>query len=85
MTEHARQLVRHGLDTTDRFARKLRHDPAAIGGARDAHAALQTSVGRTRDVASEQRVSLTSASSGATTDRAAATSHRPARRTTTRA
>ncbi|WP_206791150.1 C40 family peptidase [Amycolatopsis sp. MtRt-6] len=75
MTEHeSDQLVRHGLDTTNQFAQKLRHDPAAIGGARDAHYALQTSVGRTRDVASEQRVNLASASSGSTTDRATATS-----------
>ncbi|HEY3470568.1 MAG TPA: NlpC/P60 family protein, partial [Amycolatopsis sp.] len=75
MTEHeADQLVRHGLDTTNQFAQKLRHDPAAIGGARDAHYALQTSVGRTRDVAAEQRVNLVSASSGSTTDRATATS-----------
>ncbi|MEU0535981.1 C40 family peptidase [Amycolatopsis tolypomycina] len=75
MTEHETdQLVRHGLDTTNQFAQKLRHDPAAIGGARDAHYALQTSVGRSRDVASEQRVNLASASSGSTTDRATATS-----------
>ncbi|WP_329051540.1 NlpC/P60 family protein [Amycolatopsis sp. NBC_01488] len=74
MTEHADLLVRHGLDTTNRFADKLRHDPAAISGARDAHVALQTSVGRTRDAAADQRVTLTSASSGATTDRATATS-----------
>jgi len=75
VTEHETdQLVRHGLDTTNQFAQKLRHDPAAIGGARDAHYALQTSVGRTRDVASEQRVNLASASSGSTTDRATATS-----------
>ncbi|MEU5260477.1 NlpC/P60 family protein [Amycolatopsis sp. NPDC021455] len=74
MTEHTDLLVRHGLDTTNQFAQKLRHDPVAITGARDAHVALQTSVGRTRDVASEQRVSLASASSGSTTDRATATS-----------
>ncbi|SFW92303.1 C40 family peptidase [Amycolatopsis australiensis] len=74
MTEHAELLVRHGLDTTNQFAQKLRHDPVAISGARDAHVALQTSVGRTRDHASAQRVNLTSASSGATTDRATATS-----------
>ncbi|WP_410594513.1 NlpC/P60 family protein [Amycolatopsis sp. lyj-23] len=74
MTVHTDQLVRHGLDTTNQFAQKLRHDPAAISGARDAHVALQTSVGRTRDVASDQRVNLASASSGATTDRATATS-----------
>ncbi|WP_410644120.1 C40 family peptidase [Amycolatopsis sp. lyj-346] len=75
MTEqHTDQLVRHGLDTTNQFAQKLRHDPAAIGGARDAHYALQTSVGTTRDHASAQRVNLTSASSGSTTDRATATS-----------
>ncbi|MEQ0562190.1 NlpC/P60 family protein [Amycolatopsis sp. NEAU-NG30] len=74
MTEHADQLVRHGLDTTNQFAQKLRHDPVAISGARDAHVALQTSVGRTRDHAADQRVALTSASSGSTTDRATATS-----------
>ncbi|MGV9365193.1 C40 family peptidase [Amycolatopsis sp. NPDC003731] len=74
MTEHTGQLVRHHLDTTNQFAQKLRHDPAAIGGARDAHHALQTSVGRSRDVASEQRVNLASATSGSTTDRATATS-----------
>ncbi|RSM34747.1 hypothetical protein DMA12_47115, partial [Amycolatopsis balhimycina DSM 5908] len=74
MTEHTDQLVRHGLDHTNQFARKLRHDPAAITGARDAHVALQTSVGQTRDHASTQRVTLASASSGSTTDRATATS-----------
>jgi hypothetical protein len=72
--QHADQLVRHGLDTTNQFALKLRHDPAAISGARDGHVALQTSMGTTRDTASAQRVNLTSASSGSTTDRATATS-----------
>ncbi|WP_328613930.1 C40 family peptidase [Amycolatopsis sp. NBC_00355] len=74
MTEHADLLVRHGLDTTNQFADKLRHDPAAISGARDGHVALQTSMGKTHDTASAQRVTLTSASSGSTTDRATATS-----------
>jgi len=74
VTEHTDQLVRHSLEPTNQFAQKLRHDPVAISGARDAHYALQTSVGRTRDHAADQRVTLTSASSGSTTDRATATS-----------
>jgi cell wall-associated NlpC family hydrolase len=74
VTEHTDQLVRHGLDTTNQFAQKLRHDPVAISGARDGHVALQTSMGTARDHASAQRVTLASTTSGSTTDRATATS-----------
>jgi len=74
VTAQVHEIVRHGLDTTNQFARKLRHDPAAISGARDAHVTLQTSMGRARDHASAQRANLTSDSSGHTTDRAITTS-----------
>lgn len=74
MTTHVDQVVRSGLDTTNQFAGKLRHDPAAINGARDGHVALQTSVGQANDHAGAQRVNLANASSGQTADRATATS-----------
>ncbi|WP_033290282.1 C40 family peptidase [Amycolatopsis jejuensis] len=67
-------LVRGSLETTNQFAVKLKHDPAAIGGARDGHVALQASVGQANAHAGGQRVNLAGASSGATTDRAVATS-----------
>lgn len=67
-------LVRNGLDTTNQFAAKLKHDPAAINGARDGQVALQTSVGQANQHAGTQRVNLAAASSGATSERAVATS-----------
>ncbi|MFE3177605.1 C40 family peptidase [Amycolatopsis sp. NPDC059090] len=67
-------LVRNGLDTTNQFAAKLKHDPSAINGARDGHVALQTSVGQANQHAGSQRVNLAQASSGATSERAVATS-----------
>ncbi|MGW4486767.1 NlpC/P60 family protein [Amycolatopsis sp. NPDC004368] len=74
MTAEVEQVVRGGLDTTNQFAAKLKHDPAALSGARDGHVALQTSVGQVRDQAGSQRVNLANAASGHTADRAAATS-----------
>ena len=74
MNAPVEHLVRHGLDTTNQFAAKLKHDPAAINGARDGHAALQKSVGNVHAEAGSQRSNLANASSGATTDRAVETS-----------
>ncbi|MEV4603577.1 C40 family peptidase [Amycolatopsis sp. NPDC049253] len=74
MTAEVEQVVRGGLDTTNRFAAKLEHDPGAINGARDGHVALRTSVGQVRDQAGAQRANLANSASGYTADRAAAAS-----------
>ncbi|WP_432850225.1 NlpC/P60 family protein [Amycolatopsis sp. CA-161197] len=74
MTAEVEQVVRGGLDTTNQFAAKLKHDPGALHGARDGHVALQTSVGQVRDQAGVQRSQLADSASGYTADRAAATS-----------
>ncbi|WIX79448.1 NlpC/P60 family protein [Amycolatopsis carbonis] len=76
MTAEVEQVVRGGLDTTNQFAAKLKHDPGAVNGARDGHVALRTSVGQVRDQAGSQRSQLADSASGYTADRAAATSQR---------
>ncbi len=74
MTEHVQEIVRSGLEPTNQFAQKLKHNPAAINGARDAHVSLQSSVGKTHATAAANRQTLTSSASGNTADRATATS-----------
>lgn len=74
MTEHVQEIVRTGLEPTNQFAQKLKHNPAAINGARDAHVSLQTSVGKTHETASAHRQTLTNSASGNTADRATSTS-----------
>lgn len=69
-TEH---LVRSGTDVTDQFANNMRTNDAAIAGARSSHTAMRSRLGDLRDGASSHRSSLAGSRSGATTDRATAT------------
>ncbi|SFP05116.1 NlpC/P60 family protein [Amycolatopsis arida] len=74
MTVETAEVLRTGLDTTNRFAGKMRTDAGAVEAARSAHPALRESMGGLRADAGTERARLAAASAGATTDRATGTS-----------
>ncbi|MEC3978482.1 C40 family peptidase [Amycolatopsis sp. H20-H5] len=75
MTAHDVKLVAdQGLHGVNQFGQKLKHNPAAISGARDGQVALQTSMAKAKDHAGTQRSNLANTASGNSADRATATS-----------